>query len=532
METYEKAFADFEWELPATFNFGADVVDARAARNDKTALIWCDATGDRRRFTFSEIASLSNRFAALLADQGIEKGDRVVIMLPRIPMWHIALVGCLKLGAVPIPCVEMLTAKDLAYRIDHSGARGVITTAANTAKFEGMSVSVQMAVGQASGWVEIEDALSTTSDRLTPTEVGIDDPAIMFYTSGSAGEPKGVLHASRALFAWRVSAWYWNDLYEDDTMWCTADTGWSKAGTSILFGPWSCGATVFFYNGPFDDRGRFELIEKYGVTVFCAAATELRRLIQTDTTGIDLSSLRLTISAGESVNPEIVTRWREVAGTPLLDGYGQTETLMTVVNYNTMPVKSGSMGRPLPGTRILIVDEQDQPVSTEAPGQLAVGLPSPQFMLGYWRDPELTQQAIVEIGGDRFFLTGDTVSMDKDGYLYYHGRSDDVINSAGYRIGPLEVENALMEHRAVQECAAVASPHPERGEVVKAFIVVAVGHTPSDALIEELQDHTKRVTAPYKYPRRIEFVDDLPKTATGKIKRRRLRDLEFGRGPH
>jgi acyl-coenzyme A synthetase/AMP-(fatty) acid ligase len=310
-------------------------------------------------------------------------------------------------------------------------------------------------------------------------------------------------------------------------MWCTADTGWSKAGTSILFGPWSCGAQVLFYDGRFDPRARLELLARHRVTVFCAAATELRRLVAEDFSGADLPALRLAVSAGETVNPEIVRRWVEKTGVPLLDGYGQTETLMTVLNYPCLPVKPGSMGKPLPGTEVALVAPDGALAPAGAPGELAIRLPHPQVMLGYWQEPEKSAAARAAIDGVEYWLTGDVVRRDEAGYLFYEGRADDVISSAGYRIGPMEVENALIEHPAVQESAAVASPDPERGEVVKAFVVLRPGHSASDGLVRELQEHVKRVTAPYKYPRRIEFVADLPKTASGKLRRRELRDREF-----
>ena len=319
---------------------------------------------------------------------------------------------------------------------------------------------------------------------------------------------------------------HWPALTSSDLMWCTADTGWSKAGTSILFGPWSCGAAVLFYNGRFDPKRRFELLAKYRVTVFCAAATELRQLVIEDVHPYDLSALRLAISAGETVNPEIIERWRSLIEVPLLDGYGLTETLMNVVNYPQMPVKPGSMGRPLPGTEIAVLDPENRPAMVGQPGRLMIRLPNPQAMIGYWKDPELSQAAIVRRDGDEWINSGDIVKVDEDGYVFYLGRSDDVINSAGYRIGPVEVENAVIEHMAVQECAVVGSPDVERGEIVKAFVVLRPGILGSDLLAKEIQEHVKRVTAPYKYPRKIEFVDGLPKTATGKIQRRVLRDRE------
>jgi len=532
MTDYVTAHRDFAWDLPATFNFGGDVVDRFAEDPDRLALIWCNGAGAERRFTYADIKRLSNRFANLLAAHGVGKGDRVVVMLPRVPEWQVALVGCLKAGAVPIPCITMLTERDIAYRVEHSGAVAAVTMRAETGKFAADApFRLRLSVGgdAAGGWRDFDAALDGQEDTFDPVPMAPDDPAIMYYTSGSTGHPKGVTHAARSLFAWRVSAWYWLGLGENDVMWCTADTGWSKAGTSILFGPWSCGAAVLFYDGDFDPKARLRLIEKHGVTVFCAAATEFRRLILEDLSPHDLSKLRHVVSAGETVNPEVVERWRALTGIPLYDGYGLTEILMVVLNYPCMPVKPGSMGKPLPGTDVLVIGDDGGPVGPGAPGRLVIKLPNPQLMLEYWRDPERTAACFIDVEGARCFLTGDMVVADADGYLFYHGRSDDVISASGYRIGPLEVENALMEHPAVQECAAVGSPDAERGEVVKAFVILNDGFAGDAALVTALQDHVKQVTAPYKYPRKVEFVADLPKTPTGKIRRRELRDREFGR---
>lgn len=309
-------------------------------------------------------------------------------------------------------------------------------------------------------------------------------------------------------------------------MWCTADTGWSKAGTSILFGPWSQGSAVLFYDGPFDAAKRLALLEHYKVTVFCAAATELRRLILEDASQYDLSMLRLTVSAGESVNPEVLEAWSAISDGPLLDGYGQTETLMTVLNYPGMPVKPGSMGRALPGIEVGVLSGDNLVANQVGEGQLLVRLPNPQVMLSYWNDPERTAANIVTIDRKQWFKTGDNVRRDEEGYLFYLGRSDDIINSSGYRIGPQEVENALIEHPAVRESAVVGVPDVERGEIVKAFIILHNPAAASDDLIATLQAYVKTVTAPYKYPRRIEFVDDLPKTVSGKIRRNLLRRRE------
>ena len=524
MDDYARAVAGHRLDTPAALNFGADVVDVWARDPSKLALIWCDAEGNERRLTFDDVARASNRVANRLAARGVVKGDRVVVMLPRIPEWQIALTACLKLGAIPIPCITMLTERDVAYRVEHSGAVAAITLSEETVKFRSASsFKACIAVGPpCAGW-EAWDGTDAESDAFDAAMVAAEDPAIMYYTSGSTGAPKGVLHAARGLYAWRVSARYWLTLTSEDTMWCTADTGWSKAGTSIYFGPWSQGSAVLFHDGPFDARRRFELMERYRVTVFCAAATELRRLVREDVSGLDLSALRLAVSAGESVNPEIIDAWRARIGVDLLDGYGQTETLMTVLNYPGMPVKPGSMGRPLPGVEAAVLDEHDRLRTRDARGRLVIRAPNPQLMLGYWNDPERTEAQYTEVEGGRWFVTGDTVDVDADGYLFYFGRDDDVIGSSGYRIGPQEVENALIEHPAVQESAVVGLPDPDRGQIVAAFVIAAPGFEPGAALAAELQEHVKRITAPYKYPRRIEFVDALPKTVSGKIQRGALR---------
>jgi len=529
MECYAETHRDFEWDIPESFNYGGDVVDCWAQDPSRQALIWLNEAGDEKHYSFADIKALSNQFANLLAAQGVARGDKVIIMLPRIPQWQIAMVGCNKLGAVPIPCVTMLTEKDVSYRAEHSGAVAVVTTVADSSKFGG-AFKARISVGECPDWLDFDSSISAQSDAFEPVPLAAEDPAILFYTSGSTGLPKGVLHSSRGLYSWRESARYWLSLTENDLMWCTADTGWSKAGTSILYGPWSMGSTVLFYDGGFDAEKRLELLEKYKVNVFCAAATELRKLLEQDFTARDLSALRLTVSAGETVNPKVVRRWHEKSGSLLLDGYGQTETLMTIVNYNCMPVKPGSMGQPMPGTDAAILGDAGEVLDAGMAGQLAIKAPNPQIMLGYLGDDERTAACYVESKGQRWFLTGDNAAMDDEGYIFYEGRDDDVINSSGYRIGPTEVENALIEHPAVQESAAVASPDDERGEVVKAFIVLKSGFEPSAELVQDIQAFTKQNTAPYKYPRKVEFVSELPKTPTGKIQRNLLKQSEFEGG--
>ena len=522
---YEDVYRRFRYVIPPTFNFGRDVVDRWAEDPEKLALLWSDASGLSKRLSFDDVKRASNRLANMLVGQGLRPGDRVIVQLPRLPEWQIVLTACLKVGAVPIPCITMLTAKDVAYRVHHSGARAAITLSEETSKFRGLDgVDIKVAIGApVDGWRSYDEC-DGFPDTFTAHDTPADAPAIMYYTSGSTGNPKGVCHAARALYVWTVSAEYWLNLGPDDVMWCTADTGWSKAGTSTLFGPWGVGAAAVFHDGPFDPARRFEILARDGVTVFCAAATELRRLIQEDVSGNDLSALKLTVSAGESVNPEIVDAWNRLTGVPLLDGYGQTETLMTVLNYHGMPVKAGSMGRPLPGVETGIHTDEGAIAGNGADGQLAIKLPNPQVMLHYWDDPERTAAQRIIIDGAEWYLTGDNVHQDEDGYIFFVGRADDIISSSGYRIGPQEVENALIEHPSVQESAVVGVRDSERGEIVKAFVVLTDPSLASEALAGELQEHVKRITAPYKYPRAVEFIDALPKTVSGKIRRNLLRE--------
>lgn len=529
MLDYDRTSEEFKLEVPTYFNFGRDVVDEQAQRNDKPALIWCDAQGHERFYKFSDIARLSNQFANLLSSRGILKGDRVLILLPRIPEWQISMVACMKAGIIPIPCVEMLTAKDIAFRIMDSGAKAVITTSTNIDKFSSLeNLQTSIVVGSSVGsWISFEES-HKLSEHFECAQMAAEDPALLYYTSGSSGNPKGVLHSSRGIYSWRLSAAWWQTLQESDIKWCTSDTGWAKAGTGILFGPWSRGSCVLFYDGKFDAAERLKLLARYKVTVFCAPATEFRHLVNLSIDGIDLSSLRLNVSAGESVNPEIVKRWKDMTGAPLLDGYGQTETLMTVLNYPCMPVKPGSMGKPIPGTRFKILSDNNEILGHGDIGHLAMELPNPQFMLGYWNNPERTAQNTKHVSGIDYWITGDLAYLDEDGYVFYAGRNDDIISSAGYRIGPTEVENVLIEHPAVLESAVVASPDMERGEIVKAFIVLRDANQASPALINALQEHVKALTAAYKYPRKIEFVASLPKNPSGKVMRKVLRDQEFG----
>lgn len=526
---YAEMVKGFRWEMPERFNFGADVVDAWAAERDGPAVAWENAAGETALLRFSDVARLSNRLADALRRAGVCKGDRVLVMLPRIPEWQIALVACTKLGAVAIPAIEMLTRRDIAYRIENSGAVAAICRAGEVHKFADVAgkLKVRIAIGGAPDWTTWEAALASGSEAFRVADVAIEDPAVMYYTSGSTGHPKGVLHAARSLYVWRMAAIYWLDLTPDDRIWCTADTGWSKAGTSILWGPWSTGSCAFFYDGPFVPSERLRLLAKHKVSVFCASSTEINRLCNEDVKAHDLSALRRTVSAGEAVSPAAAENWEKATGCQVSEAYGQTEALMMVLNYPSEPLKYGSMGWPQPGLDIDVVDDcgMRQPAGVE--GHVALKMPSPHMMLGYWNDPEHTAGCFVSGPEGRWYLSGDRAHKDADGRYWYAGRADDVINSAGYRIGPIEVENVLLEHPAVLECAVVPSPDAERGEIVKAFVVLKSGVVGSPTLAAELQNYVKAQTAPYKYPRAIAFIAELPKTVTGKIRRRTLKDQEF-----
>ncbi len=531
-ERYDAMCANFRWDVPETFNFATDVIDRWAAERDSPALIWQNAAGEERTFSYSELSRLSCKFANVLRSRGVEKGDRVIIMLPRLPEWFISVIAAMRIGAVPIPCIEMLTPRDIEYRVDNAEAKAAICRPEHAAKFAAVesAVPVRIAVGQAPGWLDWNEELSHANDAIEAATVRAEDPAIMYYTSGSTGHPKAVIHAARAIYAWRVSAIYWLDLRPGEVIWCTADTGWSKAGTSIIFGPLSCGACSFFYDGPFDPKERPKLLRKHGVTVYCAPGTELSRVVHEVHRG-EPGSLRRVVTAGESMNPIVAERWEEATGIRVDEAYGQTEALMIALNYPGEAVRYGSMGRPSPGSDLAVIDNEGRRLPPGQEGDLALKLPNPQLMLGYWKDPEKTKTCFIDAPEGRWYLTSDRAETDPDGFLWYRGRSDDVINSAGYRIGPIEVENALGEHPAVQACAVVGSPDTERGEIVKAFVVLRDGITQTPELTRELQDHVKTVTAPYKYPRAIAYIDELPMTITGKIRRRELRDLELAARP-
>lgn len=520
---------------PETFNY-CDIIDAYAQDRSREALIWLNAAGDERQFSFADISEGSKRIAAALKARGVGRGDRVLIMLPRIPEWQMTMLAAFRLGAIAIPCITMLTAKDLAYRIAATTPKAIVTIPGETAKFTGPDQGAARLVvpygpGQAEGWVDLV-ALAAQQGLEVPTErMRAEDGALLYFTSGSTGQPKGVLHSAYFPRAYYECTAYWFDLNgqsRDDLMWGTSDTGWSFSLTSTLVGPWLAGVRTLTYDGPFDPERRLQIMAEYGVTVFAAAASEYRQMLAQDIEAHDLSKLRLSATAGEALDAPTAKNWMRRAGCRIHEAYGQTEALMVIANYPGTEIRPGAMGQPLPGLPIEVISEADcTPLPAGGVGHLAIRMPMEGMMLGYWQAPEKTEACFTaDASGQRWYITGDLARKDADGYFWYEGRSDDVINTAGYRVGPAEVEGAVMAHAAVKECAAVASPDPERGEVVKAFIVLHAGYQASPELAREIQDFVKRETAPYKYPRRIAFVAELPKTTTGKVRRKELRDME------
>ena len=539
MQDYQYSYDNDRLEVPEYFNFGFDVVDKWAQDRTKMALISIDSSGNQAQYhTFWDLKVLSDKYANALKTQGIKKGDRVFIMLPRIPEWYVVMIGLFKLGAIPMPGTTLLTAKDIEYRITQAEASMAITDLENSDKVNSAAggcptlESLVIVGGERQGWFSFSNQIDQASrilDHVEPTRS--DDPLLIYFTSGTVGYPKMVVHTEASCaIGHTLTAKYWHDLKSTDLMWTLSDTGWAKAAYGKLFGQWSLGAAVMQHDarGRFDARMTLGMIERYGVTSFCAPPTAYRMMVLEDLSLYDFSNLRHCTGAGEPLNPEVMKQWEDGTGLQIYDGYGQTETVLLVGNFRCNEIKPGSMGKPVPGFVIDIVDDEGNKVPDGEEGQIAVKI-KPVRPVGlfkeYWRNPEAMETSFY---GDWYF-TGDKAYKDSDGYFWFVGRADDVIISAGYRIGPFEVESALIEHPAVAESAVVSSPDELRGEIVKAFIILAPGYLPSDELVENLQSHVRSTTAPYKYPRLVEFVSELPKTVSGKIRRVELREMEFNK---
>ena len=533
IEAYQRAYRDFRWETPEHFNF-ADVIDKFAEDPRRVAILWEDSEGKRARLTFADIAVQSKRIANVLAGHGIRRGDAVMLVLPRITLWQAAYIGALRLGAIVIPCTSMLREKDLIYRANHSGARAIIACVENASMIADLrkecpGVAQYFICGATrTGWISLQEYMGHATPAFKSANTKSSEPAICYYTSGTTREPKAVLHSHSYTYSHKFTGLNWLDLRPGDIHWTTSDTGWAKAAYGVLFGPWMNGVTTFMYNGRFDAARELDLLARYRITTFCAPPTEYRILIKEKLGDYSFPALRHCTGAGEPLNPEVIEVWRQHLGLTIHDGYGQTETTILAANMPAMPVKPGSMGLPFPGHDVRVINNELAEAGIDEVGEIGVRVTPerpPSLFLEYWKNAEET----ASVFRGEWYLTGDQATRDADGYLWFVGRADDVIISAGYRIGPFEVESALLEHPAVMESAVVASPDADRGSIVKAFIKLRPGAEPNDRLITELQEYCKRVTAPYKYPREIEFVGELPKTVSGKIRRVELRKQEESR---
>jgi len=543
MRDYDETYRSFNIAVPEFFNFGFDVIDAWAHRDrNKLAMIWVNQEGEEKKFTFWDLMRLSNQIANMMIKYSVNKGDRVLIMLPRIPEWWTFTLALIKRGAVYCPAPTMLTPKDLKYRINIADIKMVITSEEHADKIDAIvkecpALSCRMLVdGRRPGWisypVELEYPAPVSAKLVSlpgMKKTRSSDPLVIFFTSGTAGEPKMVMHDQSYPLGHIVTARFWHDIRTTDLHFTLSDTGWAKSAWGKFYGQWIEGAAIFVYDirSKFNPTEILPLIEKYGINTFCCPPTIYRMLILADLDKFDFTELRHCVSAGEPLNPEVIKAWKDATGMTIYEGYGQTETVLCIGTFPSMTPKYGSMGRPSPGWQIELHDDKGKPVGLHEEGRIAIRLdPRP---VGIFREYLNNEEENTKSFVDGFYYTGDKAYRDEDGYFWFIGRDDDVIKASGYRIGPFEVESALLEHPAVQEAAVVGSPDDIRGLIVKAFVILKPGATPSEGLVRELQNHVKKVTAPYKYPRAIEFVDSLPKTISGKIKRNELRDREMKR---
>ena len=535
MTDYEAERVAFRLDVPQRVNFVLDVLERRAQSGpDRPALLSLDAAGDvTSRLTYAELCRESRRMAHAYTALGVGRGDPVFVMLPRIPEWYTAVLGAVRIGAVAMPATTMLTSRDVRYRIQRSGAVAAVVDAEGAAKIDAVcdelpTLRTHVVVGEppSARWRELDGLLAAAGDGPTAADAtAADDPMLVYFTSGTVAYPKMVLQPqSYALGHAAITARYWQDLRAEDVHWTISDTGWAKAAWGKLFGQFAAGVEVVQMNmGRPDADLILDTVARQGITTFCAPPTLYRMLVLTDLRRHDLSGLRHCLSAGEPLNPEVMRIWEEgTGGLVVYDGYGQTETVNLCANYRCLPVRPGSMGKPTPGMDVQVVDDDGGPVPDDEEGNIAVRV-APRRPVGmfreYWHDPDATAACHV---GD-WYLTGDRARRDRDGYLWFEGRADDVITSSAYRIGPFEVESALVEHPAVAEAAVVGRDDPQRTQVVVAFCILAPGVEGTDVLARELQDHVRSVTAPYKYPREVHFVTELPKTVSGKIRRTELR---------
>ena len=541
--SYEDFLHNFRINVPENFNFAYDVLDVIAEEEpDKRALQWAHMDGRERAFTFAEIARLSKQAANLFVRLGIQKGDKVMLVLRRHYTFWIAIMALCRIGAVAVPATHLLTKKDIVYRANCAGIKMVVTSAegcfaasCEEALSECPTVEKLLIVdGEREGWLDFEALLARESDEFPrPAEpLKHDDIMLLYFTSGTSGMPKMVGHNFDYPLGHIQTAVFWHQCVDGGLHLTVSETGWMKSVWGKLYGQWLAGSAIMVYDfEKFVPKDMLAVLEKYKVTTFCAPPTIYRFMILEDVSKYDLSSIQHCTTAGEPLNPEVFEKWKELTGHELREIFGQTELCVTVGTFPWMKVCPGSMGKPSPQFDVDIVDEDGKSCAAGQVGEIVVRTqyetPVGMF-LGYYRDEEGTKA----VWHDGMYHTRDLAWRDEWGYYWYVGRADDVIKSSGYRIGPFEVESALMEHDAVVETAITGVPDPVRGQIVKATIVLKKGYEPSEELKKELQNHVKKLTAPYKYPRVIEFVDELPKTISGKIRRVELRERDSQKANH
>ncbi len=535
-ENEDGGITDIDFINKDDFNFGFDVVDAVAAKNpDKLAMLHLDREKNERRFTFGDMSELSNRAANYFRSLGIKKGDRVMLVLKRHYQFWISFVALHKIGAIGIPATNLLVKKDFVYRFQKGGVSAILCTAdgdvahqAELAMEECPDVKVKVLVGdKRDGWHDFNSEFESFPAEFARPDLKCNEPALMFFSSGTTGYPKIVTHAHTYALGHFITAKYWHNVEPDGIHFTISDTGWGKALWGKLYGQWLCEAAVFTYDfDKFDAHDILPLFKQYGITTFCAPPTMYRFFIKEDLSKYDLSSIEYATTAGEALNPEVYNQFYKATGLKIMEGFGQTETTLSIANFVGSTPKIGSMGRPSPLYDVVVLDPDGNECKTGDTGEICVrtkdGAPCGLF-IGYYLDEEKTK----DVWHDGYYHTGDQATCDEDGYLWYVGRIDDVIKSSGYRIGPFEIESVIMELPYVLECAITAVPDEVRGQIVKATIVLTKGTVGTDELKKEIQEYVKSRTAPYKYPRIVDFVDELPKTISGKVRRVEIRNKDM-----
>ncbi len=534
-ESYEDFKTNFKLNVPENFNFGYDIVDAWAEKAPKkVALRWTNDKGENIDFTFADMKRETDKAASYFQSLGIGKGDKVMLILKRRYEFWISIVALHKINAVVIPATHLLTKKDIVYRANAAEIKAIVAVGDElilqhvaSSLEDSPSIKYCISVGPSvpEGWCDFHKGLDESKPFVRPEKNSNDDLFLMYFTSGTTGNPKMVVHSHTYPLGHIVTAKYWHNLTEDSLHLTVADTGWGKAVWGKLYGQWIVGATVFVYDHEkFTPADMLAMIQKYRITSFCAPPTVFRFMIREDLSKYDLSSLKYCTIAGEPLNPAVYDTFYKETGIKLMEGFGQTETTVTIATFPWIEPKPGSMGVPNPAYDMDLISADGRSVEDGEQGEIVIRLDKRAqigLFKGYYKDEEKTNEVIC----DGIYHTGDVAWRDEDGYYWFVGRTDDVIKSSGYRIGPFEVESALMTHPAVVECAITGVPDEVRGQVVKATIVLSAGYKnrAGEELIKEIQDHVKKTTAPYKYPRVVEFVDELPKTISGKIKRKDIR---------